>query len=458
VIYLTKPTRLNGLVSFVLVASSITGEAFAADSGDAHPLRFYTGPNNSYLQGTLKAEFAYFDQSSSWFGKDVENLGARSNDWWESVIHTGVEGSYFIQNRGEMYGRLSVINAHTDDIDAAGSTVGRGNDTSDTRVEDAYIGWRSGDLFNALGKDFLDISFGRQRYAAGTGFLLYNQSGNGGNRGAFWIAERHAARYAGIIRLKHDQWKSDLLYFEADDNPDSDTKVGGITVDYTVGKIGGVGGGVYHVDSNIDTRDGMNVFDIRFMLNPFQSFKGLPALKPLELEGEYVYEDNDDQLKAAGWYLSAGYQLDKVTWKPELTYRYASFEGDKPGSEKSEDFDPLFYGFYDWGYWFQGEILGEYVLSNSNLNSHMVRLTLTPADSITVHLFYYNFHLDNAEGFGVQSDEFANEWDLTVDWTVNNHLSFSLVGAYADPSSGAREFTGGDDDWSYGMLYANFSF
>ena len=89
---------------------------------------------------------------------------------------------------------------------------------------------------------------------------------------------------------------------------------------------------------------------------------------------------------------------------------------------------------------------------------HMVRLTLTPADSITVHLFYYNFHLDNAEGFGVQSDEFANEWDLTVDWTVNNHLSFSLVGAYADPSSGAREFTGGDDDWSYGMLYANFSF
>ena len=77
-------------------------------------------------------------------------------------------------------------------------------------------------------------------------FLFYNQSGNGGNRGAFWIAERHAASYAGIVRLKYDQLKSDLIYLEADDNPDSDTKVGGITLDYIFGKIGGVGGGFYN--------------------------------------------------------------------------------------------------------------------------------------------------------------------------------------------------------------------
>jgi uncharacterized protein YciU (UPF0263 family) len=147
-----------------------------------------------------------------------------------------------------------------------------------------------------------------------------------------------------------------------------------------------------------------------------------------------------------------------VAWKPSLTYRYAAFEGDNPDSGKSQDFDPLFYGFYDWGYWYQGEILGEYVLSNSNLNSHMVRLSLDPLDSVHVNLFYYKFKLDNADGFGVQSSDFADEWNLTVDWTVNDAFALSVVGAYAKPDDAAKEYTGGDDDWSYGMLYATYSF
>ena len=169
----TKPTRLSALIAFLLFGLSITGYAFAADSEDTNPLSIWKGSNNSHLKGTFKAEVAYFDQGSSWFGKDEENLGARSNDWWESAIHPGIEGSYFIQHGGEMYGRLSGILASKDDIDAAGSNVGRGYDVSDFRAEDAYLGWRSGDLFSSLGKDFLEFSFGRQQYIAGNGFLSF---------------------------------------------------------------------------------------------------------------------------------------------------------------------------------------------------------------------------------------------------------------------------------------------
>jgi len=43
-------------------------------------------------------------------------------------------------------------------------------------------------------------------------------------------------------------------------------------------------------------------------------------------------------------------------------------------------------GLSDWGYWFQGELLGEWVLPNSNLRSHMVRLELTPNDVFTFNL------------------------------------------------------------------------
>jgi hypothetical protein len=489
-----RPARLAALFSLLLLGTSGTGTGLAADSdaatqtytdaadfffrdalvaehpfhtgadrtkhGGESPLGIWEGPRNSYLRGTLKAEGGYFDQGSSWFGNASANIGANTNSWWEWVIHPGIEGSYHFQENGEAYGRLSFVNGNTQDIDAAGSNVGRGNngDTSHTSMENAYLGWRSGDLFSSLGKDFLDVSFGMQQYVAGNGFLFYSQSSNGKNRGAYWTGERKAAEYAGIAKVNYGQFKGDLVYFKANDNPDTDTKVGGITLDYDLGDIGGIGGGYYNVDSDIQTRDGMDVYDVRFQTTPFKAFNTPDILKPVKFDGEYVYEDNGDDLNAAGWYLSTGYGWDEVAWNPSITYRYASFEGDNPNSSKSQNFDPLFYGFYDWGYWYQGEILGEYVLSNSNLNSHMVRLSVDPLKSVHVNLFYYKFKLDNAGGFGVQSSDFADEVDLTVDWTVNNSFALSVVGAYAKPDDAAKEYTGGNDDWTYGMVYATYSF
>ena len=248
------------------------------------------------------------------------------------------------------------------------------------------------------------------------------------------------------------------MYFKANDNPDSDTKVGGITLDYSLGDLGTIGGGYYSVDSDIETRDSMDVYDIRYSVTPFKAFDVADWLAPLTFEGEFVREDNGSQLKADGWYLSGGYSFDNTPWKPSITYRYASFEGDNPNSSKSENFDPLFYGFYDWGYWYQGEILGEYVLLNSNLNTSMLRVSADPTDSIHVNFFYYHNELDNSGGFGVQSDDFADEYNITIDWTLVDYLALSLVGAYVNPDDGAEEFTGGDDDWFYGMVYANFSF
>ena len=73
-----------------------------------------------------------------------------------------------------------------------------------------------------------------------------------------------------------------------------------------------------------------------------------------------------------------GYEFGDVAWKPKLSYRYAFFEGDDPATATNEGFDSLIPGFYDWGTWWQGEIAGEYFLSNSNLISHQVRLHLAP--------------------------------------------------------------------------------
>ena len=72
--------------------------------GGESQLRIWEGPRDSVLKGTFKGDLAYFPQSNSWFGASQANLGAKSDDWWESGINAGIEGSYFFENFGEIYG------------------------------------------------------------------------------------------------------------------------------------------------------------------------------------------------------------------------------------------------------------------------------------------------------------------------------------------------------------------
>jgi hypothetical protein len=434
----------------------ITSQDSNTHGGDS-PLVIWDGPGDSILKGTLKGDMAYLPQSDSWFGESEANLGAESEEWWEVGIHAGIEGSYFTDTMGEIYGRVSFVHSSTDDVDAAGSDVPRSDNPSHTSMENYYIGWRSGDVFS-LGEDFLDISVGMQPYQAGTGFILYDMGSDGGSRGGYWIGERKAADFAALAKIKYESLNVDLLYTEANDNPDTDTQISGVTIDYDLGAFGSVGGGYYYVESDIETRDEMDVYDIRFAATPFAAFETPDWMHPIRFEGEYVDQDNDDVLDAAGWALSVGYDWNDTTWAPGFTYRYSSFDGDDPDTPEVEDFDPLYYGFYDWGYWFQGESLGEYVLLNSNLRSHMVRVNASPTKDISINLFYYNFELDDAAGFGVSDDSLADEWNLMVDWTVNELFAVSLVAAIASPDDGAEQAFGGDDDWTYGMMYFTYAF
>ena len=134
----------------------------------------------------------------------------------------------------------------------------------------------------------------------------------------------------------------------------------------------------FYADRDVKpSRDGLNVYNARAFTAPFKSLPGLA------FELEYAHEQNGDLLKSDAWTAQAGYEMGKVAWKPRLSYRYAYFEGDDPATPTNEAFDSLLPGFYDWGTWWQGEIAGEYFVSNSNLVSHQVRLHLTPSESVS---------------------------------------------------------------------------
>jgi len=200
-------------------------------------------------------------------------------------------------------------------------------------------------------------------------------------------------------------------------------------------------------------RDGLDVYDLRAFVAPLQSLKGL------SFEAEYVKEDNGSKLDSIAWNALVGYQFESA-WMPKLSYRYALFEGDDPATSKNEAFDGLLTGFSDWGAWWQGEIAGEYFVSNSNLISQQLRVHTKPTEAISTGLILYDFTLDEAASLGpeVTSDAVGKELDCYMDWTVNDHFTLSFVAAAADPGKAIEQSSGRTDTFLLGMIFVAFSF
>lgn len=414
------------------------------------------------LQPTLEAGTALFTQNSSWFGKSTANLGKNSDRWVEGYVAPGFGVTFDLGEAGRINGALNVVGAMTHGTDAAGTNVDDETPT-DVALNQAWVGWNSGPLLtDSLGEDALDLSFGRQDFQLGSGFLFWQGSTNGGDRGAYWLAPRKAYQAAGIAKLETHGVTARAFYLEPDEDPDTDTKLAGVDVEYALEEgacaldaevPNCLAIGYYNVfNSNIDTRDGMNVFDLRGDARPFSAVPGV------RLAGEFAYEKNGNDLESYAWYGELGYAADDLPWSPYLSYRYAFFEGGESSSGKSKNFDPLFYDGPDWGTWTQGEIVGEWVLANSNLISHTVRLNAYPTDQLTLTALYYYFRFDDAGAAGVDDNSFAHEVDFAIDYAVTGNLSVGVIAAVAVPMDGAKEYTGGAKTWGQLSAYATVAF
>jgi hypothetical protein len=201
-------------------------------------------------------------------------------------------------------------------------------------------------------------------------------------------------------------------------------------------------------------RDGLNVFNLRSYAAPIAAAPGLL------FEFEYASERNGDELDSNAWTLQGGYQFGTVGWKPRLSYRYAFFQGDDPETSANEGFDPLLLGFYDWGTWWQGEIGGEYFLSNSNLISHQIRAHVTPTEQVGGGVIFFKFRLDQPQAVGpnVTDKDIAFETDLYADWKMNANVTLSVVGAFANPYAAVEQSSGRTKNFGYGMVYFGYSF
>ncbi len=381
--------------------------------------------------------------------KPDDASGDLGDNWYEGSIKPALSGQYTMDNSSQIYGKLSAVGERT--YNGSPSLVG--GDESSFEAEDLYIGWRSGNTLG-LGENAIDVTLGRTRYRLGHGLLLWDGASEGGSRGGYWTNARQAFNFAAIGRLNTGNNRLEAFYLEKDELPESDsgTKVTGLNYEYKFGEDTTLGATYMSLSADPTMRperDGMDVYNLRAFTAPF------PNLKALSFEAEYAQEKNGSILDSMAWNFQVAYQLES-TWKPKISYRYAFFEGDDPSTRTSEAFDGLLTGFYDWGAWWQGEIAGEYFLSNSNLISHQFRVHTKPTESIGTGLIFYDFKLDKAAG--TMSKDVATELDWYMDWTVNDNFIVSFIAAIADPGKAVEQSSGRTDTFVYGMIFGAYSF
>jgi hypothetical protein len=379
-----------------------------------------------------------------------------SDQWFEGYVKPALSGSFTFASTSEVYGRISAVGERT-----YGSVPADfGTDVSSFGPEDLYVGWRSGQAWS-IGENAIDLSVGRNQYRLGHGFLLYDGASEGGSRGGYWTNARKAFELAVIGRFAPGPHAFETFYLDRDELPERDTgsRLVGLNYEYTTGtdETTTLGATYFKVFANpgvAPERDGLHVFNVRAFTAP------VPGAPQLSFEFEYAAERNGDGLAANAWTLLGAYELKEVAWTPKLSYRYAFFQGDNPATSATETFDPLFLGFDDWGTWWQGEIAGEYFLSNSNLESHQVRAHFIPSEAVSGGLLWYVFALDHPQALGpeVTASDAATELDAYVDWKLNGNVTISLVAAVADPGRAVQQFTGRTKNFAYGMVYVGYSF
>ncbi|MDR2188282.1 MAG: alginate export family protein [Azonexus sp.] len=407
----------------------------------AHAWELYKA-DETVVNADLEAMGGILRSSKSY--ATIGNDKKRSVNWQEGYVKYGFSGSLGTGGSSALYGKLNALTSGTwGDGDAANISSGGERRTS---FEDVYGGWRSGNLFPALGADGIDISFGRQLVMVGDGFLIGGDMVSPGDSrsfgtrydrgGGYYLAAHRSFGETAVLRIGGNEGlRGDLMWLKSNNHIQGDTEMGVGVLEY-VAPQGTLGLTWIHgidvdkkytfIESRL-ARDGMDTVSLRGA--------GNLGVENLNLSFEYAHQELSAYQGAAGrqksttengWYVEGSWTFADVPWKPTATYRYSRF---------SELYDPLFYGFSrGFGVWFQGEVAANYAGPlSSNDSVHHVGLKLAPREDLELGALFFRFHtLDNDLG-----NLSGNELDLYAMWTASEHWQLGLLGGLYKPKKSA---------------------
>jgi len=381
----------------------------------------------TFLNADLWAGFGWFGTQKNYLANPEKEPGKMR--WQEGFAKYGLSGATDKINAGSVYGGISAISTGTwGDGDAGSVTDGTERRTA---LEDAYVGWKSADLFPALGPDGVDFSFGRQIVTV-DGFLITDDGfapgkafnpiegvtdGRFNRGGAFYLGPRLAFGNTAVLKLGgSDGLHGSLLWLKSDNPGQSETEVAAATIDYTT-PLGSLGSTYVHgLDINEryafgdrSERDGMDIYSIRG--------QGSAGIENADFAFEVARQEKRSGSQRA-MFFDAGYTFADVQWQPTVSYRYARY---------SEGWDFLFQGGFRKRN--QGEVGVNYAGSvTANMQTNDVLLSLRPNEKLTLNAMYFDYHqLSRRE----ERDYSAREVNLYLDWSVTDNVMISpLLGFY----------------------------
>lgn len=363
----------------------------------------------------------------------IPGQAAGSKNWQEGYVQYGLGIDQKIGQYGSLYAKANVVSAATwGDGDAAGFTDGSEHAT---KIEDAYIGWKSGQWIPALGEDGLDLSVGRQGICLGEGFLICADAPNVGhsalfaedfNRkggGTYYLAGHRAFTDTVMLKIAGKMpWHASIFTFKSNNAIQAYSRFSGVTLDYSEPEKANLGFTYLHnnsVDqayaSRISTimqdREGMDVYSLRGGSDL--------GIKAAQFSFEYALQNKKHSSNQTAWTVKAGYRFDRP-WQPTVHYRYSRF---------SESWDNLFIGAMEYGKWFPGEVAYNYAGPfNANTQISNIGLSIQPHEKLTLGALAYDFSTLKKAG---NVDYNGKELDLYALIKVAPNITISpLIGWY----------------------------
>jgi hypothetical protein len=467
----TVHRSLRVIVALCLAAPA----AVAGDEGhEKHGQRLNFGALELGL--TLDAGLGLFGVTNAQNGLgSLSSHGMRQGGrhWAEGYVTPGLEAAYQLDD-GTLYGAVRATASAT-----RGNGEAQRNAVTDMRPEslslsEAYLGWKSGQSFAALGEDAVDLSAGRQGFVIGDGFLIADGTLDSFRRNNHVIGPREAFDRTAILRLNTEPVRADLFRLESNTDQrymrskdSAATALYGANAEWSAlalresGRVdydprqwylGATVLNITDADEAISpARDGMKVYSVRgggALLSALGE-----GWQDAALYSEFARQRNDTagrRLRAEAWYVEPQYTFSALPWQPRLSYRYMHFSGDgDTGDSISRGWDPLFTagGPRGYGTWDLGEIYARYVGSNSNLNSHMVHLNLQPGTDLSLGAILYRHSYDKPDtANGVTSHRLQDELNVYAMWvTPLPGLEIAAVLGAARAGRGLRQSLGTTD-------------
>jgi hypothetical protein len=314
-----------------------------------------------------------------------------------------------------------------------------------------------------------------------------------GHRAAYYLGPKVAFNGPGTISLNYDPVRADIfvLGVKSDqtitygtDQPYTDFAGFDVTLfknAATPGADGALNYGdraryvtltfmnLYHADTNPapgfgnpdisdSRRQGMNVISVNFG-GTVLPFRYLDLRDNATIYGQIVKEFNsgtdrygdDKSVNATAFYIEPGYTFNGLSWAPHVYYRFSYFSGQKDGAETGTktSYDPLFYYSFirsTFGSWYMGEITGNYIVGNSDIQVHQIGASATPpghfltkTDGLKLDVIFYDFNFVDPQQYGASNKKIDDEINIAAEYTITPLTYFNMAAGVAFPGRGGRQ-------------------